>query len=53
MTNIQTNLKARDIVLSHHAQAYAGMGPQPDADPDNHIADISSMMSGHYGQGNA
>ena len=51
--NMQRNIQARDIVLAHHAQAYAGMGPQPDADPDNHIADISSMMSGHYGQGNA
>ena len=49
------NVQARDIVLSHHAQAYAGQGPQEAPDQDNHISDISSMMSSHYngGQQNA
>jgi hypothetical protein len=47
--NYNKNLQARDIVLSHHAQAFAGQGPQPAPDQDNHISDISSMMSGHYG----
>ncbi len=51
------NVQARDIVLSHHAQAFAGQGPQEAPDPENHISDIQSMMSGHYngqqGQQNA
>ena len=52
--NMQRNMQARDIVLAHHAQAYAGMPPQPAPDPDNHIADMQSMMGTHYsGQGNA
>ncbi len=43
--------QARDIVLAHHAQAYAGQGPQQAPDPDSHISDIASMMGSHYGQG--
>ena len=42
------NVQARDIVLSHHAQAYAGQGPQEAPDPDSHISDIASMMGTHY-----
>jgi len=45
------NVQARDIVLAHHAQAYAGQGPQQAPNPDNHMADIQGMMSSHYQQG--
>ncbi len=49
--NMQRNLQARDIVLQHHAQAFAGQPPQEAPDPDNHMADIQGMMTSHYGPG--
>jgi hypothetical protein len=54
MSSIQRNLQARDAVLAHHAQAFAGQPPQEPPDPENHMADIQGMMTSHYpGQGNA
>src|ERR1035441_6763677 len=29
-------MKAENMVLAHHAAAFAGQGPQPPADPDTH-----------------
>ncbi len=45
------NVQARDIVLAHHAQAFAGQPPQQTPDADNHLSDIQSMMTSHYGGG--
>ena len=47
-------MKAENMVLAHHAAAFAGQGPQPPADPDSHMQDVQGMMASHYpGQPNA
>lgn len=41
-------MNARDAVLAHHAAAYAGQGQMPPGNPDDHMADMTSMMAAHY-----
>jgi hypothetical protein len=48
--HLNQTLQARDMVLTHHATAFAGQGPQPMAREDDHQADIRSMLQSHYGQ---
>lgn|ERR1035437_902692 len=43
-------MKAENMVLAHHAAAFAGQGPQPPADPDDHMGTIKNLMQSHYGQ---
>lgn len=44
--------QARDAVLSHHAMANAGGGPESTPSGDTHMQDLQGMMSAHYGQAN-
>lgn len=40
--------QARDAVLSHHAMANAGGGPEPTPSADSHLQDMQSMTASHY-----
>jgi hypothetical protein len=51
LQHLQHLMQARNAVLVHHGIAYAGGGPEPTPHPDDHMADISGMMSSHYGGG--
>jgi hypothetical protein len=42
------NAQAENVILAHHAAAFAGQGEQPPGDPDNHMQDIQGLMSSHY-----
>jgi hypothetical protein len=48
MNHLQQTMLARNAVLSHHAAAFAGQGPEPTPSADNHMADINGMMQSHY-----
>jgi hypothetical protein len=43
------DMQGRGLVLAHHAMAFAGQGPEPTPNSDNHMQDISGMMQAHYG----
>lgn len=55
MDHLRNIMQARDLVLTHHAAAFAGMEPQPAPSPDDHIAILDGMRQAHYpgGGGNA
>lgn len=44
----QQTQQARDAVLSHHAMANAGGGPEQTPSGDTHMQDMQGMMSAHY-----
>lgn len=46
--HMQQAMLGRGMVLAHHAAAFAGAGPEPTPDADDHMADLSSMMQAHY-----
>lgn len=46
--HMQAIMQARNAVLAHHAQAFAGAPPQPTPSNDNHMQDIQGMMAAHY-----
>lgn len=42
-----------NFVLDHHRAAHAGIKDMPQGNPDDHMADMNSMMQSHYaGRGN-
>jgi hypothetical protein len=49
----QNVIQAREAVLTHHAMAFAGQGPQAPPSVDSHMDDIAGMMRAHYGAGRA
>jgi hypothetical protein len=48
MDNYQRNMQARDLIIAHHAAAFAGVGPQDPPDKDDHLSLIGSMMKSNY-----
>jgi hypothetical protein len=50
MDHMQQVMQAREMVLGHHAMAFAGE-PMPTQAPsaDSHMSDMAGMMQAHYG----
>jgi hypothetical protein len=53
MKQLQQADAARNIVLAHHAAAFAGQAPQPTPSPDNHMADMAGVGAQYSGGGNS
>lgn len=52
MNHLVTAIKARDDLLDHHGEAFAGGGPEATPGEDSHMQDIAGMMQAHYGKQN-
>lgn len=48
--HLEQTIQAKNAVLSHHAMASAGQGPEPTPSADNHMSDMASLHSQYAGQ---
>lgn len=48
--HLEQTVQAKNAVLSHHAAAFAGGGPEPTPDADGHMQDMASLHAQYSGQ---